>query len=138
MIGIVICTHGSFGKDMLGTAQAILGPQEGVESLSLPPELGREDLEEALRAALPRLDQGQGVLVLVDLLGGTPCNAALRCRQGSYEILAGVSLPVLLEALLKRGSLPLDQLAAELVEHGRQSLMRVDPASLRRTSGGGR
>jgi PTS system mannose-specific IIA component len=136
MIGIVICTHGTFGKDMLETAQAILGRQEGVEALSLPPELGREDLEEALRGILPRIDQGQGALILVDLLGGTPCNAALRCRQGGCEIVAGVSLPVLLEALLKRGSLPLDQLAAQLVEHGRRSLVRVDPAALRRPEGG--
>ncbi len=124
MVGIVIVTHGDFGVSMMRTAESILGRQEQAVALSLPPDWGLEDLQGALKEAFQAVDRGAGALVLVDIPGGTPCNASLPfCLGPGREVLTGLSLPVLLESFLLRGSLPLGELAAVVQEKGRQSLM---------------
>jgi PTS system mannose-specific IIA component len=124
MIGVLVVTHGAFGKALLETVQGILGPQPAVEALQLDPGMGLEDLGGLLQQSLARLDDGAGVLLLVDLFGGTPCNASLTlCCQPGREVVTGLSLPVLIEALLQRQNQPLTELAATVVERGRESLV---------------
>jgi PTS system ascorbate-specific IIA component len=59
------------------------------------------------RAAAAKLDEGEGVLVLTDMFGATPCNVAARLLEdGRIEGVAGVSLPMLVRVLAgRRGSL---------------------------------
>jgi mannose/fructose-specific phosphotransferase system component IIA len=83
-----------------------------VEALSLDPGMGPQDLSGLIHGACSRLGPS---LILVDMLGGTPWNASLwqGLPQGC-ELLSGLSLPLLLEALADRG-LPPSQLAESLL-----------------------
>jgi mannose/fructose-specific phosphotransferase system component IIA len=119
---------------MLDTAESVLGRQEGVLSVGLPAHLGKEDLVLSLRDSLVSLDRGQGVLILVDFLGGTPCNAAAQFLGPGREVLTGLSLPVLVEALLNRGTLPLAELVDHVQSRGRESLVRLG-GTLKREGG---
>jgi len=124
MIGVLVVTHGAFGKALLETVEGILGPQPSVEALQLDPGMGLEDLGGKLQESIARLDAGAGVLLLVDLFGGTPCNASLAlCSQPGREVITGLSLPVLIESLLQRQNQPLTELAATVVARGRESLV---------------
>lgn len=124
MIGLLVVTHGEFGASMLKTAQGILGPQEQAAALSLLPGMGLEDLGARIRESKAALDTGSGLLVLVDLFGGTPCNAGLAlCADPGVEVVAGVNLPLLVEALMLRAALPLPELARAAVEKGRESMV---------------
>lgn len=101
MIGIFIITHGEIGKHLIDSACHILGkPLTNVTSMSV---IKTEDPDRKLaqaRTLLSQLDQGHGVLVLTDMLGGTPSNIASRLIQPKkIEAVAGINLPMLVRAL---------------------------------------
>lgn len=103
MVGIIVMTHGSLSEGMIDAAELITGPVAQAEALSLRREDNVNDLDAAFLAALGRVDTGDGVLVLTDLLGGSPCNvASMNLREMSYQVLSGVNLPMLIEALSSR------------------------------------
>ena len=78
MTGILIATHGDFAAGILSAVELIAGKQEKVETIGLHHEDGIEEFEERVNKALDDLDEGDGVLVFVDILGGTPSNVIFR------------------------------------------------------------
>ena len=104
MVGILIVAHGAFGEALIHCASHVLGKrppqvmQLGV-TVHDDPEL---ILPQAQKLA-QELDQGDGVLVLSDVLGATPCNIASRLLQpNKVEGVSGVNLPMLIRALTYR------------------------------------
>jgi PTS system mannose-specific IIA component len=97
MIGKLILTHGGLARELLSAANMISGRLSGFEALSLDWSDGFDEARAKVAAALARLDQGQGVLILTDMFGGTPCNIGMTFYQpGKVEILTGVNLPMVL------------------------------------------
>lgn len=97
MIGKLILTHGGLARELLSAAQVISGRLSGFEAISLDWNDGLEEAKAQISAAIQRLDEGQGVLILTDMYGGTPCNVATVFHQpGKVEILTGVNLPMVL------------------------------------------
>jgi PTS system mannose-specific IIA component len=97
MIGTLILTHGGAARELLAAAQKIAGSLPGFEALCLDWNEPLEDLKGEVRAAVERLDQGQGVLILTDMFGSTPCNVASSfLAEGRVEILSGVNLPMVM------------------------------------------
>jgi mannose PTS system EIIA component len=97
MIGTLILTHGGAARELLAAAQRIAGPLPGFEALCLDWNEPIDDLKGEVRAAVGRLDQGQGVLILTDMFGSTPCNvASTLLSEGRVEILSGVNLPMVM------------------------------------------
>jgi mannose PTS system EIIA component len=124
MIGLVVASHGRLAEEMLSTAQLIVGEFENTICCSVVPGTAPEELQSQLRAAVKTVDQGQGVIVFADLLGGSPCTQSLSlCRQAKIEVLTGVNLPMLLKANGLRMSLSvLTDLAHELVQYGQRNI----------------
>jgi len=77
MIGILITTHGNLGSELIKAAELIRGSLKGIIPISIDQTKGVEDLRKEISAAIKKLDQGQGVLILTDLFGGTPSNISL-------------------------------------------------------------
>lgn len=104
MIGIVVMTHGALSEGIVNASELVTGPAKQVVTLSLKREDNIDDLSAAFVAALEQVDTGDGVLVMTDLLGGSPCNvASMQLRTNpSFQLLTGVNLPMLLEALITR------------------------------------
>jgi len=122
-VGVLIVTHGEFGAALIDAGQMILGPQQGVQSVSVLVSRGVEEIVSDLKAALARLDSGLGVLVLTDLFGGTPTTLSLSLRKlGNIEVVAGVNLPMLLKVLQSRLS-PLPDLTAQAKAAGLQGIV---------------
>jgi PTS system mannose-specific IIA component len=97
MIGTLILTHGGAAGELLAAAQKIAGPLPEFEALGLEWNEPVEKLKAAVRAAVERLDHGQGVLILTDMFGSTPCNVASSFLvEGRVEILSGVNLPMVM------------------------------------------
>jgi PTS system mannose-specific IIA component len=95
MIGRLILTQGGLARELLSAAQTISGEMDGFEALSLDWHEPVEQAREKVQAAVQRLDQGQGVLILADMYGGTPCNVALSFLEvDKVEVLTGVNLPM--------------------------------------------
>jgi PTS system mannose-specific IIA component len=105
MIAKLILTHGGLARELLAAATVISGHLSGFEALSLDWSDGFDDARAKVAAALERLDEGQGVLILTDMYGGTPCNIAMTFFQaGKFEVLTGVNLPMVLRLACQTGS----------------------------------
>lgn len=128
MVGIIVMTHGTLSEGIVDAAELITGPVTQVETLSLRREDNVNDLNAAFLAALDRVDTGDGVLVLADLLGGSPCNvASMNLREKSYRVLSGVNLPMFIEALSSRDSAgSVEELQAACQEAGAQGVKNIN------------
>ena len=122
---VVIVTHGSLAAGLLDAASMILGPQSDVSTLSLQPEDDPAGLEARLRKLLG--GASPGTLILVDLFGATPANAAagLLRDRADVEIVSGVSLPMLVEVLARRDFTPPGELAGIALTAGREGAKDV-------------
>ncbi len=95
MIGTLILSHGRLADELLTAGTTIAGGLPGFEAVSLDWSESFEHAQAKVHAAIDRLDTGDGVLILTDMFGGTPCNIALTFLQpGRVEIVTGVNLPM--------------------------------------------
>jgi len=128
MIGIVLAAHGPLPEALLESARMIVGETEQVATVSLMPGDSLEGLVDRLRIAADQVNSGDGVLILLDLFGGTPSNAATLITQQEKGIFAasGVNVPMLLETLLSRQyeSNP-KTLAETAVSSGTQGIVNI-------------
>ena len=74
MIGLLLITHGKLAKDFIEAAETIAGLVEAVECISIDDITDSEKLRKIIEKKISFLDQGEGVLVLTDMFGGTPSN----------------------------------------------------------------
>ena len=135
MIGVIVVTHGQFGQELLRTAQDIAGRQDSVASLSVTSDMGLDSVGQALADTVARLGAGDGTLVMVDMLGGTPCNASLlKTKSLPLEIVTGVNLYMILSSFTHRGELDVKALAAKVAEDGRRAIVLAKDLFLKRLS----
>ncbi|TCH98898.1 PTS sugar transporter subunit IIA [Roseococcus sp. SYP-B2431] len=114
MIGLVIVTHGRLALEMRHAMEHVVGPQRAVATVCIGPEDDLENRRADIRARIAEVDQGDGVVLLTDIAGGTPSNLAFSLSDPKkVEVIAGVNLPLLVKLAKIRGSEPL----AEAVDH---------------------
>lgn len=101
MIGVVIVTHGNLGGALLTTAELIMGKQEDIKAVAFESGQAVTDLQMRIAEAIGQVEKGQGTVVLVDILGGSPYNASalLAVEQAQTEVITGVNLPMLFSIL---------------------------------------
>lgn len=98
MIGLLLVSHGNLAHALLETATEIVGPFEASEALAISRQERLEDVEARLRGAVLRVQRGSGVLILVDMFGGTAANVALQLvGDQQVEVVTGCNLPMLLK-----------------------------------------
>ncbi|MDO5605585.1 MAG: PTS fructose transporter subunit IIA [Paracoccus sp. (in: a-proteobacteria)] len=120
MIGIVIVAHGGLAREYRRALEHVVGPQENLRSVTIEDSDDRSAKSHEIRAAADEVDQGDGVVVVTDLFGGSPSNLSLpACAVNNRVILYGANLPMLVK-LAKLRHLPADQAAALAAEAGRK------------------
>ena len=119
MVGIMIIAHGGLAESLIASATHMLGSQpERLLGLSVTGSAQTEAALEQARALAVTLDDGAGVIVLTDMVGGTPANIATHLvKAGSIEGVAGVNLPMLMRTLTYRCN-PLSTIVAKAVSGG--------------------
>jgi len=123
MIGVLVATHGNLGAELLKVVELIRGSMKGVLHLSVDQTKEVEDLKKEIATAIRKLDQGQGVLILTDLFGGTPSNISLSfLKQGKVEVVTGVNLPMLLKVSELREGAVLKDFAVNIKEYGMKNI----------------
>ena len=107
MVGIIIASHGEFAAGIKQSGSMIFGEQEKVEAVVFMPSEGPDDLQRKLQEAIVKVDSEE-ILFLVDLWGGSPFNQANKLFEEAPEhraIVAGLNLPMLIEAYASRFSM---------------------------------
>ena len=108
MIGLVLVTHGRLAEEMLAALEHVVGAQPNVATICIGPDDDMEQRRADIVEAAARVEQGQGVIVLTDMFGGTPSNLAISIMdRASIEVIAGVNLPMLIKLASVRSTEPL-------------------------------
>jgi PTS system mannose-specific IIA component len=123
MIGVLIVTHQELAQALLSVIDLIMGRQEGMAAVSLDPTLPPETSMEQIKQGLAQVNNGDGVVIFTDMLGGTPSNLSLSfLQEGKVEVVTGVNLPMLMRLAHLREGTDLGEVAAALRESGRQGI----------------
>ena len=127
MVGILLLTHAPLGNAFIEAASHVFrGRPERMEAIDVWADQDPCDVKELAEAAIARIDDGTGVMVITDVMGGTPSNCTLQlCQPGHVEVIAGISLPMLLRAITYRND-TLDVVVEMALAGGQSGVVRVD------------
>jgi len=121
MIGLVIVTHGSLGREFRTALEHVVGPQSQFETIAVEDDLDNKSLLGEIRRCVSLVNDGDGVVLLTDLFGGTPSNLAVAAMNGSpIELISGINLPMLICLATNRTSSTLGELVVEAKSSGRR------------------
>lgn len=106
MIGLILVTHGRLADQFIDAMEHVVGPQDAVASICIGPNDDMEQRRSEIANAITSVNQGQGVIILTDLFGGTPSNLAISLLDaGKVEVIAGINLPMLIRLAGARKSM---------------------------------
>jgi len=127
MVGVIVVSHGSLAYYLIETAEMIVGSQENLHPIGLQTHQGLEDITNEINDACLQLNEkSRGVLVLTDIQGGTPGNAAcMLVKTHHVSIISGVNLPMLLEVLLCRQDKSLEELSEVALHAGKEGIRDI-------------
>jgi PTS system mannose-specific IIA component len=127
MVGLVLATHSQLAEEFLRASEMIIGPLRNALAVSITKEDSVENIRARIRQAIEAVgSDGEGVVIMTDLFGGTPANIGLSFLEPSQiEVLTGVNLPMVLKFFNSQEDLALAELAAMLKAYGQQSISRA-------------
>ncbi|SMF79096.1 PTS sugar transporter subunit IIA [Allosphingosinicella indica] len=121
MIGLVLVTHGRLAAEFIVAMEHVVGPQQQIEGICIGPDDDMEVRRNDIAEAVASVDDGQGVIILTDLFGGTPSNLAISLmKSGVVEVIAGVNLPMLIRLEGARKVMEIKPAVAAAREAGRK------------------
>lgn len=124
MVGVLILTHGGLAPELLEAARVISGDLGSFEALPLDWSDGLEEARRKVDEAIKNFDPDSGVLILTDILGGTPFNVAMDFHDpGRVEVISGVNLPMVVRlGCLVTNDMPLSELTVWIRDKARSSI----------------
>lgn len=124
MIGIVIVTHRRLGDALIEAAEFIIGSRpQALVFVSIDLNESADVLRGKIAGGIKQVKSEDGVLILTDMFGGTPSNLSYSfLEEGHVEVISGVNLPILIQAVNTREKMKLDELAVKLEEFGKKSI----------------
>jgi PTS system mannose-specific IIA component len=127
MVGILLLTHAPLGQAFIDAATHVFrGRPERLEAIDVNADQDTVEVRRLASEAICRIDDGSGVLVMTDVMGGTPSNCTLPLSQpGHVEVVAGISLPMLLRALTYRND-TVDVVVEMALAGGQNGAVRID------------
>jgi PTS system mannose-specific IIA component len=123
MVGIVVVGHGRLAEEMVQTLEGVLGPLEGVTSVSTSYSDSPEAIRGRIETAVRTVDSGDGVIIVTDMLGDTPTNQSLAVARGTgAEVVAGANMPILIKLTTARGQMDAATLARFIQRYGQEHI----------------
>ena len=121
MIGLVLVTHGHLADEFRSALEHVVGPQKAIETISIGPDDDMDNRRQDIVDAVAAADDGNGVIILTDMFGGTPSNLSISVMsRGNTEVIAGMNLPMLIKLAGVRGENNMEKALVEASEAGRK------------------
>jgi mannose PTS system EIIA component len=121
VIGLVLVTHGRLAEEFIAAMEHVVGAQSGVRAVSIDPDDDVEQRRIDILNEVEAVDEGDGVILLTDMFGGTPSNLAISIMdKDKVEVIAGINLPMLIKLASVRGHESLSDAVALAQEAGRK------------------
>lgn len=122
MVGILVVAHGNLAESLIETAEMIVGHVDGIKACPFCQGSDVEKLRKMLKQSIKDVNNGEGVIVLTDMFGGTPSNISLSFLEDKLEVITGVNLPMVIGAITKREGRTIEELALLLKECGKSNI----------------
>lgn len=124
MIGIIVISHGPYAKSLMESVEMVWGKQEKVRAICLGQNESLKSLQVKINDAVDSLGLDE-VLIIVDLLGGTPYNAtSMQLNNPNISVITGLNMPMLLHVLPHRNE-SLDEVTNIAMESGKNGIVNV-------------
>ena len=116
----MIVAHGGLAREYLAAIEHVVGSQTGIRAISIEKNHDRTEKQTEICRAADDVDQGNGVVIVTDLFGGSPSNLSLlACQPKGRRILYGANLPMLIK-LAKSRAKPLPDAVSAALDAGRK------------------
>ncbi len=126
MIAIIICMHGNLGIEMLKTIKLIIGKQKNIKSINFLSGENTDNIIKKYKKKIKKLKTKKGIMFFVDILGGSPFNAANSILHYNNkikgEIISGTNIPMLLEVLISRKNKNINELTNIALNSGKEGI----------------
>lgn len=124
MIGILIVSYGKLAQALISSVQFLFGDLKRIRAVSIWPEDREEEIKDRIQKNMAELNDGNGIVILTDILGGTPTNLSLSfLGDESVEVITGVNMPMLLTLLSYRNGRSLEEIGKLAKKSGRRSII---------------
>jgi len=125
-IGGVIVSHGQVANELLTAAETVVGELQHIAAVSIGWHDDVETAKNEVARAIKKVSQGNGVLLLTDMFGGTPTNiSAMFLEDDDVEIITGVNLPMVIKVASQNKEMTLSEMAAVVESQGKQAIYRA-------------
>lgn len=133
MIGVVVAGHGKFPEGLVSTTKRIMGDLREVAAIAPRPIEKPYDFQVRLEKVIEKVSSQEGVLVLVDIYGGSASSYCLQMQKDfPIRVITGASLPMLLAAIHSRKKMKDLDAVANLVEQvGKKSITNTEVGGTR-------
>lgn len=131
MIGIIIVTHSNFAEGIKNSVEMIAGKQDNFTAINFENGEDIEDLKNRIsQIAEEYTSNGLDVIYVTDLKGATPFNACLYVSTQIWgPVIAGLCLPILLELVLTRDTMEIEDLSSYVsyvITNAKESIQVID------------
>lgn len=124
MVGILVVSHCAFAEALISAAQSIAGKLQRVRGISIWPKDRTEEIKKRIQKEMSEVNDGDGVVILTDVLGGTPTNLSLSfLGREKVEVVTGVNVPMLLTLSSYRKGKSLEEISRLVKKSGRRSII---------------
>ena len=122
MIGMVLVTHGRLAEELIAALEHVVGEQPKIAAVCIGPDDDMERRREDIMGSVNEVGgDGDGVVVLTDMFGGTPSNLAISIMdKARVEVIAGVNLPMLIKLATVRDAEDMEHAVLSAQEAGRK------------------
>ena len=126
MVGILIVSHGKLSEALISSVQFVIGNLQKIKGISIWPKDTKGEVGDRIRKGMSEVDDGEGVVILTDILGGTPTNLSLSFLEDErVEVVTGVNMPMLLTLSSYRKGTSLKEMGKLAKKSGRRSITLV-------------
>ena len=124
MVGVLIVSHGRLAEALISEVQSLIGQLQKVKGVSIWPRENEKEVRDRIREKMAEVDEGDGILILTDILGGTPTNLSLSfLKEKRVEVVTGVNVPMLLTLSSYQKGRSLEEICSLVRKSGRRSII---------------
>ena len=123
MVGILVVSHGRLGEALISSVEFLVGELKRIKGLSIWPKENKKEIKHRIQQKMAEIDDGDGVVILTDIMGGTTTNIALSFLEDEkVEVVTGVNMPMLLTLSSYRKGRSLKEIVQLVKRSGRRSI----------------
>jgi len=124
MIGIVVVTHGHIGCEMVAATKRIIPEANHLIGVAVDSNISPSRTKEQIREAMTSVNNGNGLILLTDMFGGTPSNICLSfLDRGKVEVVSGCNLPMLIKIVRMPLSMKLMEVVTFIQQYGQKNIV---------------